>query len=88
MHPLDAGCHGTFPSWKAGHSNGTADIFVRRIGGPAIVVSLHKTGAATGNSFSDAPAISGDGKTSTFQSFASDIAPVDTNNPAEPIHNG
>jgi hypothetical protein len=47
------------------------------------IVSANAAGTGTGNSYSDAPALSPDGRFVCFRSFASDLVPDDTNNAAD-----
>jgi Tol biopolymer transport system component len=55
-------------------TNNTSDVFVRDLqNGTTTLVSINQAGAATGNSFSDKPSISADGRYVAFESLASDL---------------
>jgi len=63
----------------AGDTNGVMDVFVLdRQAGVTLRVSVSSTGQQ-GNDVSRYPSISGDGAVVTFESFASDLVPGDTN---------
>jgi len=64
----------------AGDTNGSTDIFVRdRQTGTTTRMSL-STGGAQGDSTSQLPAVSGDGKLVAWESSATNLVPGDTNN--------
>ena len=65
-------------------TNGVEDVFVRdRQTGTTGRVSLSNLGAAQGNGYSFAPAISADGRYVTFGSVATNLVSGDTNNEAD-----
>ena len=64
----------------ANDTNGTVDVFVRDlVGGTTTLVSVTKTGTASGNGSSSVGGISADGRFVTFTSDASDLVANDTN---------
>lgn len=64
----------------SGDTNGTDDIFVHdRQSGQTTRVSV-ATGGAQANNYSDAPAISGDGRYVAYESRATNLVASDTNN--------
>jgi len=72
-----------FVSWATnlapGDTNGHRDVFVRdRLAGATERVSV-ATDGTQGDSWSEAPSISADGRYVAFSSFASNLAPGDTN---------
>jgi Tol biopolymer transport system component len=61
-------------------NNNVADVFVRDLrANTTMLVSRNSEGTGSGNGFSSATAISADGRTVFFQSFANDLAPGDYN---------
>jgi hypothetical protein len=65
----------------ANDTNKTSDVFVRDLqSGTTILVSVNREGTDSGNSTSEAPVISPDGRFVAFYSYASDLAGKDTNN--------
>ncbi len=67
------------PNLVSGDTNGTRDVFVRDVqAGTTIRVSIGPDGAQ-GNSSSQAPAISADGRYVVFDSYASNFVTGDTN---------
>jgi Tol biopolymer transport system component len=63
-----------------GDTNSAYDVFVRnRVTGTTERISLDSAGAQ-GNGYSGGPSISGDGRYIAFQSYASNLIPLDTNN--------
>jgi hypothetical protein len=61
------------------HNNNT-DVFVRDlVAGTTTLVSVNRDGTGTGNSGSDFPSISADGRYIAFKSFASDLVANDQN---------
>lgn len=64
----------------ANDTNRATDIFVRdRLAGVTFCLTLNAAGTATGNRVSSSPALSADGRTVAFQSFASDLVSGDYN---------
>lgn len=64
----------------AGDTNQCIDVFVRdRVAGTTVRVSVNSTGTQ-GNAHSRAPSISSDGRYVAFGSYATNLAPGDTNN--------
>ena len=60
--------------------NGTGDVFVRDLQtGVTTLVSVNAAGTGSGNSSSDSPSISGDGRYVAFESSATDLATPATN---------
>jgi Tol biopolymer transport system component len=61
-------------------NNNAADVFVRDLhSGTTMLVSRNIEGTGSGNGFSSATAMSADGRTVFFQSFANDLTPGDYN---------
>ncbi|PYU86903.1 MAG: hypothetical protein DMG08_29045, partial [Acidobacteria bacterium] len=61
-------------------TNGTEDVFVRDLKtGATTLVSVNNAGTGSGNSFSDSPVISADGRFVAFRSGASNLVANDTN---------
>jgi hypothetical protein len=61
-------------------SNGVTDVFVRDLVlGQTLMISLNRSGTASGNRLSGNPIIGSDGRTVLFESFASDLAANDFN---------
>ena len=68
------------PNIFIGYSNGMDDVFVHyRLFGQTTRVSISSTGVQ-GNNLSCYPAIDGNGRFVTFESFATNLVPGDTNN--------
>jgi len=64
----------------ANDTNGTTDIFVRDLKTKTTtLVSVNRTGTASGNSSSTAPTLSANGRFVAFASLASDLVANDTN---------
>jgi len=64
----------------ANDTNGTLDVFVRDLKtGTTTLVSVNSAGDGSANSLSFSPVVSADGRFVAFTSFASDLAPDDTN---------
>src|SRR5205807_4348450 len=62
-------------------NNNFTDLYVRDlVAGTTSLVSINAAGTATGNSTSDSPVMSGDGRYVAFESAASDLVSGDTNN--------
>ena len=62
-------------------TNGTSDVFVRGpSAGTTTLVSVNDSGTDSGNGSSDDPAISANGTTVAFESFASNLVVTDSNN--------
>ena len=62
-------------------TNGTFDVFVRGpSAGTTTLVSVNDSGTDSGNGSSDDPAISANGTTVAFESFASNLVVTDSNN--------
>ena len=65
----------------ANDTNTVSDIFVRDIQtGVTSLVSINSAGSGSGNEESIKPTISANGRIIIFQSFASNLSPIDTNN--------
>jgi Tol biopolymer transport system component len=62
----------------AGDANGQADVFVRDRGGATELVSVASDGTQA-NGPSGLPAISADGRYVAYQSYATNLAPIDSN---------
>ncbi len=61
-------------------TNSHTDVFVRDVrAGTTALVSVNSAGAGSGNSTSDSPAITPDGRYVVFHSYASDLVPNDAN---------
>jgi Tol biopolymer transport system component len=64
----------------AGDANGATDVFARDLqAGVTRLVSVNTAGTGSGNGASSVPTLSADGSRVAFDSFASDLVPVDTN---------
>lgn len=61
-------------------ANGVTDVFVRDLVlGRTLLISLNRSGTASGNRLSANPVMGADGRTVLFESFASDLTPNDFN---------
>src|SRR5207249_7637349 len=62
-------------------TNGKFDIFVHdMVANTTTLVSVNSSGTGTGNDTSQYPVISDDGRYVAFESYASNLGPVDSNN--------
>jgi len=65
----------------SGDTNGKFDVFVRdMVANTTTLVSVNSSGTGTGNDTSQYPVISDDGRYVAFESYASNLGPIDTNN--------
>src|SRR4029077_9332598 len=65
----------------SGDSNGVKDVFVRDlVNNTTTLVSVNSSGTGPGNDMSQYPVISDDGRYVAFESNASNLGPVDSNN--------